>query len=88
MTVSTRSHVDALAQLLEESPGTIPLVLAGRSVLKSVGRHAEAAGSAFAAAPDYHPFFIPDPIVGTLLAFAVGIAGIAVATTGWQRVRF
>ena len=68
--------------------GTIPLVLAGRSVLKSVGRHVEAAGSAFAAAPDYHPFFIPDPIVGTLLAFAVGIAGIAVATTSWQRVRF
>jgi DNA polymerase-3 subunit alpha len=26
VTVSTRSHVDALAQLLEESPGTIPLV--------------------------------------------------------------
>ena len=26
VTVSSRSHVDALAQLLEESPGTIPLV--------------------------------------------------------------
>jgi DNA polymerase-3 subunit alpha len=26
VTVSTRSHVDALAQLLEESPGTIPLM--------------------------------------------------------------
>ncbi len=26
ITVSTRTHVDALAQLLEESPGTIPLV--------------------------------------------------------------
>jgi hypothetical protein len=26
VTVATRDHVDALAQLLEESPGTVPLV--------------------------------------------------------------
>jgi hypothetical protein len=27
VTVSTRGHVDALAQLLDESPGTVPLVV-------------------------------------------------------------
>ena len=75
------------ASLIVSFAGAVPLIVTGRSVLKAVGRHADAA-SASISVPDLHPFFVPDPTLGTLLAFAVGIAGIAAATAGWQRVRF